>query len=523
MSKFKLTAHIEKKKFEYVGICNPPSCLKSVTATDIVNTSTDNVDGVTLTASMCESGNTDCTTANVVAYLLPVGKEPIDCLYCCDACDEIKDQDDGSVSITRLPESFNDYECISECIKQIKWSQDYYTSQSMKYDSKKGTYKTQKKRNYLDSITLNVTIPSLCGLTSVYINSEISGCYSSVNYAGVTGEIPTDSSAGFWVHNGKWSITFDYKSTSFCFFPGEYIVAYANLLDYSGRCNPLLIGWTYFETKCLTSGVVRGCGLINDETKSVSKERIYLQSGVYTALSNNNVKSVTVYDSSGKKVAPNYSYSATETVQVKSKQTLKHKDIVSAIVYVQSDSNSFSASDYSIDTTSGTITVPAKSSMWKYDFVTVWYKYVKRNYDFDAATGLIRVSQNSVDLKSGEAVYVDYKYVKSTVDAGGDGFEFQNEWQGSNKLHWYVTYKGKRLWLKCSDFVKWKNGDRVLIHKGGPSKLKAEDTEAYITMHKCRIVDESNQEPEDDTLSDSAVAYSLDRGVDFILPIKVTL
>jgi hypothetical protein len=454
--------------------------------------------------------------------MLANGKEPIDCLFCSDPCDEIKQQDDGSVSITQLPESFADWSCISECIKQVKWSQDYYSSSSLKYDAKKGTYKTKKKKNYLDSITLNVTIPSICGLTGVYIISEVSGCYASVNYSGITGAIPDDSES-IWVHNGKWSITFDYKSTSFCFFPGEYIVAYANLSESDGSCNPLLIGWTYFETKCLTSGLIRGCGMIKNETKTVSKEMISVQSGVYTALSKNNIKEVTVYDSSGKNVKAYYGYTATETVAVKSKQALKHKDITSVIAYVQSDSNAFSDSDYSVDIASGNLTIPVKSAMWKYSSITVRYQYTMRNYDFDAATGLIRVSQGSVDLKSGQAVYVDYKYVKSTVEAGGDGYEFQDEWKGDSRLHWYVTYKGKRCWLKCSDFVKWKNGDRVLIHKGGAGRLKAEDTETYIKMHKCRIVDETNQDPEDDTLSDSAVAYALDREVDFIMPVKVSL
>ncbi|MEO5357850.1 MAG: hypothetical protein H7844_11190 [Nitrospirae bacterium YQR-1] len=522
MTDFNLTAYLEKKKFEYAGICNPSPCLDTITASDIVNSTTGTVDGVMLTAPMCESTNTDCTTANVVAYMLAAGKEPIDCLFCTEACGEIKEQDDGSVSITQLPESFSDYDCISECIKQIKWSQDYYNSQSLKYDAKKGTYKTTKKKNYLDSITLNVTVPSICGITGLFINSEISECYASVNYSGTTGAIP-EGTESIWVHGGKWSITFDYKSTSFCFFPGEYIVAYANLLDYDGRCNPLLIGWTYFETKCLTSGLIRGCGLIKDETKSISKEMIYVQSRVYTALSKNNIKEVTVYDSSGKKVKPYYSYTATETVPVKSKQALKHKDITSVIAYVQNDSNAFSASDYSVDTTSGILTIPAKSTMWKYSSITVWYQYTLRNYDLEATTGQLRVSQNAVDLKSGQAVYVDYKYVKSTVEAGGDGYEFQDEWRADSRLHWYVTYKGKRCWLRCSDFVKWNTGDRVLIHKGGAGKVKAEDTEAYIKMHKCRVVDETNKTPEDDSLSDGAVAYSLDREVDFILPVKVTL
>ncbi|QWR78233.1 hypothetical protein [Candidatus Magnetomonas plexicatena] len=35
MSGYNITTHIEKKKFEYVGICNPSPCLNSVTSSDI--------------------------------------------------------------------------------------------------------------------------------------------------------------------------------------------------------------------------------------------------------------------------------------------------------------------------------------------------------------------------------------------------------------------------------------------------------------------------------------------------------
>ena len=108
---------------------------------------------------------------------------------------------------------------------------------------------------------------------------------------------------------------------------------------------------------------------------------------------------------------------------------------------------------------------------------------------------------------------------EGNVIEGGPGEEMQDEWEGDERLHWYVEFKGNYFWLKCSDFARYTLGARCFIYKNGLSQMTGSDNN-MIQEPGCRWpYSSSGQVPEaGELLSDSNVCYRLDRTRDVIIP-----
>jgi len=116
------------------------------------------------------------------------------------------------------------------------------------------------------------------------------------------------------------------------------------------------------------------------------------------------------------------------------------------------------------------------------------------------------------------------------VIEGGIGVEMKDQWIGDPRLHWLVNFKGSNFWLKCSDFYKYNIGERGIILKSGTSKSL--DQKGNLVLEPaCRgpvpwgadypfVYKDPNGEMFFDPISDSNVAYTLDRGSDILVPVK---
>lgn len=491
MADLTLTAYLEKKALEFNGICAPEPCLTSVTATDVhsatyynanellntkepvklvngryVSYGTDVV-ATMITAPFCKK-DTDCSKTHVVAYMLPEGRDAVECLDCPEPCGEIVTSSESQVDITALPASYKDKKCLSQCAKQISWAEGYTLQHEMIWNDTTKLYEKQEYKQSTGTLTTEVTIPSLCGIKGLSFEFEISDCWAKWDFTDMgTAAIPEDGSLTR-IHGGKWSHVWDLAGSS-CFFPGEYMVVKAHFDQTFCNCNPIPIAYGWYETECLTSGRIQGCGLIEDVTKSVKKECISAKTYPGSYLTHQNIKDIVVWNlDMTKRYPPYYSYPASETLTVMSSQSLKHRDIQNVKIYLSANKVAeLSSSDYTCNTSTGELTIKYSSVAWRYDAVTVEYDYVVRNYSIDATNGCIRVSKTSPDINTGDVLYVDYKWTESTIKAGGYLIELQDAWIGDKRLHWYVSFKGTLCWLQCSDFVGWEIGDRVMILKGG--------------------------------------------------------
>ncbi|KWT77343.1 hypothetical protein [Candidatus Magnetominusculus xianensis] len=517
MSDLTLTAYLEKKELEFDGICAPELCLTSVTATDVYSTTyydantvlnskkpvkyvngryvsygTD-VAATMITVPFCKK-DTDCTKSHVVAYMLPKGRDAVECLDCTEPCGEIKTSSESQVDITALPASYKDQKCLSQCAKQISWAEGYTLQNKMEWNDTTKLYEKKEYKISTGTLTTEVTIPQICGISGLSFEFEISDCWARWDFTDMgTAAIP-EGGALERIHGGKWSHTWDFVNSS-CFFPGEYMVVKAHFDQTFCDCNPIPIAWGWYETECLTSGRIQGCGLIEDVTKSVKKERISANTYPGSYVTYQNIKDVVVWDlEMTKQYPPYYSYAASEILTVMLSQSLKHRDIQNIKVYLSANKVAeLSSSDYTCNTSTGELTIKSSSTAWRYDAVTVEYEYIVRNYSVDATNGCIKVSKTSPDIDEGSVLYIDYKWTESTIKAGGYLIPLQNEWIGDKRLHWYVSFKGTLCWLPCSDFVKWEIGDRVLVLKGGASSIgQTISVSKYIMSARSQYLNHKN-------------------------------
>ncbi|MBF0488063.1 MAG: hypothetical protein HQK98_07860 [Nitrospirae bacterium] len=328
-------------------------------------------------------------------------------------------------------------------------------------------------------------------------------------------------------------------------------------------------------------------------TQQVTKERIQIWTFTPTYLAHTNIKDVVVWNlDQSKQYQPYQAFAASESISAAPEQYLQYPDVQNVKIWLSINKyKELPTNEYTIDTATGKLSIKSGSQAFNYDSIWVEYQYIERNYTVDAANGSIKLPQKQRDIVAGQTLYIDYKWTESTIQAGGYLIELQDEWIGDKRLHWYVSFKGTLCWLKCSDFVDWKIGDRVLILKGGLGTVGTKSTiskyimsarsqfldhknvvsfkvqnqnktvtyqneidytidrengifaetafssiatgwlwveytyteESYIKMHKCWNKDGSNQTPQDDILSDSSVAYTLNRTSDIILPIRTGL
>ncbi|KJU87782.1 hypothetical protein MBAV_000023, partial [Candidatus Magnetobacterium bavaricum] len=223
--------------------------------------------------------------------------------------------------------------------------------------------------------------------------------------------IPADNSLQ-WTYGDKWSIDWNFTSADTCFFPGESMSVYAHVKDKTGKCNEILIGYSWFETNCLTSGIIQGCGILQRNTHRVYKEFIKDVDDAGKRISKQNIENVRVYRTDSK----------------------------GYYVFIPAEQQP----------------VHLRTSCDKYG-CTSWYKIYK-NYILDATNGSIKlpwVDKLHSDLFPRADLYLDYTYKQVDVLAGGVLQPFNSAWIGHPDLYWLVGYKGSLAWLKCSDFVEY--------------------------------------------------------------------
>lgn len=437
-----ITAYIEEGKFRPAGICSPEKPIE-------INVE-DKETHVEVAAPILGKKDT-CEGLTVRAYILPEGREAIDCLFCTPPCG---DKEDIPIPfIPGLPAMSPDAPGISECIKQLRWRQ--VTETHEKWIEKK-TNQFGQPGNWLESVTyekpvdaliFTVEIPELCGITGLSLEFELSLCRSSFDLTERVGPVPDDNSLQR-TYEKTWEVRFPAGPGDDCFIPGEAVYCYAHTGD--GR--QVLVAYSWYETQCLTSALIQGCGLVRD------------------------------YE---------HQFAGWATIATGHECQLSHRNISDLKVWY---------------TTATDIMLPARAGV---------------DYEADENAGKIRPihadKQGNIGALYGiNRVFVRYKRVESVVEAGGPGVALPAEWIGHDLLHWLIIFKGNHCWLRCSDYVRYEIGDRVLILKGGIAKWKG----GVVTNHRCRNAPRGNdyQEQETQSLSDGCVAYTLNKSNDIILP-----
>ena len=161
-------------------------------------------------------------------------------------------------------------ECATECLQKIHWYQKSYTVENVERP--------------LPYIVCEVPIPRNCAIEKMEFRFEESPCYAvfKPDLTKIPDErktIPSNNSLRFvWekekadplidmgiMNEGKtWFIVWSLRNSA-CFIPGEYMIVYVWLKGFESQCNPFIWAINWFETPCWTSGIVQGCGLLDEE------------------------------------------------------------------------------------------------------------------------------------------------------------------------------------------------------------------------------------------------------------------
>ncbi len=259
--------YLEKRNYEPLGICSPEYFDDTIQVTD-------DGDTVNVNIPLCHEDK-DCTSLNVIQYLLPQGKDPVDCLYCIPACDEVEEEEANPLVIPKAASA--DAPCISECIQKVRWWQDYEVHSSL--DITGTSPKTVFKKVPQPKIIFETKIPRICGLYGLFLNFEVSPCFAEWVFKG-QGLIPDDNSLQF-IYGDTWHIEWPFSDNGTCFYPGELVTAYGYIRNTLGQCKPLPIAYGYFETRCFTSGLIQGCGLMDDNDQIVAGGHLKAWDDVY--------------------------------------------------------------------------------------------------------------------------------------------------------------------------------------------------------------------------------------------------
>ncbi|MBF0542776.1 MAG: hypothetical protein HQK91_15185, partial [Nitrospirae bacterium] len=280
-----ITAYLEGQDIKPNGIC----CPTFLTKVNIIN----NKDGsLNITAPLIKKG-VDINLYPVTVVIKKATASPIDCLYCVDACQDYTEtitvsQSQGQGQLTTTTETVTipppmQSVCGSSCLEQLHWYQG-------SHQLNKGVKIVDQiiKINDHSSVTLKVgapdivtvaennirvavKIPKICGMVSMTVSFEVSDHENASIYFTGSGIIPADNSLKHTYDylNGTWEAIFPYEDNSQGFFPGEMITAFA-VFEGTNQCNPMPIAYSYFETKCFTSGIIAGCGIIDTTGKIIS-------------------------------------------------------------------------------------------------------------------------------------------------------------------------------------------------------------------------------------------------------------
>ncbi|MBV6340170.1 hypothetical protein [Candidatus Magnetobacterium casense] len=604
-----ITAYIEKEYFEAPGICTTDICKTEISV------STDSATKeVTVLAPIMKSGDV-VNKKMVTADIIKDNQTQTSCLICRKPCVESGVKAPVAAALTQttpitptgsplplisttlmkpdpgqpsLPATHQGSGCAAGCPKLINWKEDYDDIGYLQYNQQTGQYSPATYKRSRLTLTTEVDIPQVCGMNMLSMSFEVSPCYAYWDLTQTRSAmqqtlsttpswlwqqnlqgIPADNSLK-WTYPAKWSNTWHFTTGDVCFYPGEAMYLYAHVKDPSGRCNQILVGYGWFETNCLTSGIIQGCGLLKKNTYKQNKE--YIQN----------------VDLNGKRI---------------SRQNISNVDVFTKYkghyTYIKPEQPPVYAYSYS------TNLFPMLGPVGGQVVTTVYHVY--KNYTLDATGGSIQLPWDNCihsSLFPVSDLYLDYTWQQWDVLAGGYLQHFNQAWIGNPDFHWLVDYKGSLSWVNTSDFTEYRNGDRVLIFKGGKGKnpllqtnkiqiampyqkstfllgktdivsakvtrtlnpatvyaigrdyiidstfgtiyiqdrgaIHAVDSNGISTggidveytyhvalgknandYRNCRLFDSQNTPLGDDTLASSNVSYSLDTGKDIIIPTKV--
>ena len=160
--------------------------------------------------------------------------------------------------------------CTGECVEKIHWHQDYKLVKVW-YEDEWIEYKEPKP-----VIITQIKLPQICALYKIRFQFELGPCYVEYYLDQEKSPIPSDNRLEFawnnkeaignsYIQDRVWTIRWNFAESQHCFYPGSYMIVYGWLKDYEDECNPFIIGFGWFETHCWTSGIIRGCGLLDSD------------------------------------------------------------------------------------------------------------------------------------------------------------------------------------------------------------------------------------------------------------------
>ncbi|KJR41318.1 hypothetical protein MCHI_002787 [Candidatus Magnetoovum chiemensis] len=379
-----VSLYLDPQYFELNGVCNASGCDTSVGYED-------QDDGALIVKIPMEAVGENANVQNIAIAMVENGEDPFDCLFCADTCRA--ENEDRPPYFTALP-AMTGVANLSRCAGRISWRENYRTINLI--------FGSQRKESVL-TFTTNWDMPELCGIKGYRIEFEISDFCNYTEYFGHIDEIPADNALAR-TYSKTIEKQWDFTEHDTCFYPGESMIVYAlvDTLTQKDYKIPIAIGW--YETKCLTSGIIIGCGLLDTVQRSVSNEQIAVTAiNTPLPLLRQHITNARVKDYRGVSLAA-----------------------------WGDDENGTQTRAYSVDLTNGAVTISEKA-----------------------------------DIHIGDILQVDYTWIEDIVLEGGEGSEYSDAWTGDERLHWLVNFKGLNTWLKCSDFAKYAIGDRVLIYKNG--------------------------------------------------------
>ena len=267
MTEQDITLYLEPIDFRPNGICNPPDGILRKVETEIkeeVNIYPPleiflpagfervviKVPYLSITIPIVKVG-AEIDICDVTMLIKKTNKGEFDCMGCVSACEE---EDQIVSDFPTIPPLITN-ECMSDCLEQIRWYQG-----SHKVNEGYSSEKTIAD----DIIYSEVKIPKVCGLIGLSLTFEVTGNHTYLDLRG-NGCIPEDNSLKRTYDNleGIWRTWYPFGDYAMSFYPGEQITAYAHFSS-AGNCNPMPIAYGYFETRCFTSGIIKGCGLVKD-------------------------------------------------------------------------------------------------------------------------------------------------------------------------------------------------------------------------------------------------------------------
>ena len=161
--------------------------------------------------------------------------------------------------------------CSLPEIQKIRWSQSY-TIETY-WDHSGNTPVQRTKRVPGNQLIFRAKLPPLCLISRAEFRFEISPCNWVLDPVPLLQHIPEDNSLKLtWQEDGteyyfidkSGNLTIRFNITQACFIPGEWIALYIWIKGYTD-CAPIVWAATWFETKCFTSGIIQGCGLLDGD------------------------------------------------------------------------------------------------------------------------------------------------------------------------------------------------------------------------------------------------------------------